>query len=36
MAVGRHQRMHVSVVAFADGSVQEVRQASFSDLRWNP
>jgi hypothetical protein len=36
MAAGRHQRMHISVVAFADGSVQEVRQASLSDLRWNP
>jgi hypothetical protein len=36
MAVGRHQHVHLSVVAFADGSIQQVRQAGLNDLRWNP
>jgi hypothetical protein len=33
---GRHQRMHISVVALVDGSVHEVRESDLSDLRWNP
>lgn len=36
MAAGRHQGVHISVVAFADGSVQEVRPSGLSDLRWDP
>lgn len=32
----RHERGRVWVVAFADGSVQEIRQAQVTDLRWNP
>jgi hypothetical protein len=36
MAVGRHQYVHISVVALVDGSVRQVRQAGLNDLRWNP
>jgi Domain of unknown function (DUF4190) len=36
LATSRHRGQHITVVAFADGSVQEVRQASLNDLRWNP
>jgi hypothetical protein len=36
LLVSRHMRGRVSVVAYADGSVQEVRQSELSTLRWNP
>jgi prepilin-type processing-associated H-X9-DG protein len=36
MAAGRHQRGNLSIVAFADGSVQEVRESGLNNLRWNP
>ena len=32
----RHERGHVWVVAFADGSVQQIRQYQLNNLRWNP
>lgn len=32
----RHERGRIYVVAFADGSVQEVRQSQLSTLRWKP
>jgi hypothetical protein len=32
----RHQHGRIFVVAFADGSVQELRQSQLSGLRWNP
>jgi prepilin-type processing-associated H-X9-DG protein len=32
----RHQNGHVCVVAFADGSVQEIRESQVNNLRWNP
>ena len=32
----RHQNGRIYVVAFADGSVQEVRQSQLDTLRWNP
>ena len=32
----RHEHGRVFVVAFADGSVQEMRQSQVSTLRWNP
>jgi Domain of unknown function (DUF4190) len=32
----RHEHGHISVVTFADGSVQEVGQSQLSSLRWNP
>jgi prepilin-type processing-associated H-X9-DG protein len=36
MAAGRHQNRRLSVVAYADGSVQQVREAALNNLRWNP
>jgi len=36
LMVSRHERGRISVVAYADGSVQEVRQSELSTLRWNP
>lgn len=36
LMVFRHERDRKSVVAFADGSVQEIRQSQLSTLRWNP
>ncbi len=36
MAAPRHERGRFFVVAFADGSVQRMRQSQVSDLRWNP
>jgi prepilin-type processing-associated H-X9-DG protein len=36
MAASRHQNQHISVVAFADGSVQQVRPSGLNNLRWNP
>lgn len=36
LMVSRHMGGRVTVVAFADGSVQEVRQSQLSTLRWNP
>lgn len=32
----RHLRGRICVVAFADGSVQELRQSQLGGLRWNP
>jgi hypothetical protein len=32
----RHEHGRVFVVAFADGSVQEMRQSQLNNLRWNP
>jgi hypothetical protein len=32
----RHQQGHIWLVAFADGSVQEIRQSQVNTLRWNP
>lgn len=32
----RHQHGRIYVVAYADGSVQEVRQSELNTLRWNP
>lgn len=33
---GRHMRGRIYVVAYADGSVQEVPQSMLASLRWNP
>jgi hypothetical protein len=32
----RHEHGRVWVVAFADGSIQEIRQSQVNNLRWNP
>jgi hypothetical protein len=36
VAPARHQHGRIYVVAFADGSVQEIRQSQLNTLRWNP
>jgi len=36
LMVSRHMGGRVCVVAFADGSVQEIRQSQLNTLRWNP
>jgi Domain of unknown function (DUF4190) len=36
LMVSRHMRGRISVVAYADGSVQEVQSSQLSTLRWNP
>lgn len=36
MMVTRHQGGRITVVAFADGSVEELRPSQLSALRWNP
>lgn len=36
LMVSRHMGGRVCVVAFADGSVQEIRQSKLNTLRWNP
>jgi len=36
VTAARHQRGRIYVVAFADGSVQEVRQSQLGTLRWKP
>jgi hypothetical protein len=33
---GRHQRTHISVVTFVDGSVHQIPQSQLGTLRWNP
>jgi prepilin-type processing-associated H-X9-DG protein len=36
LMVSRHMGGKVCVVAYADGSVQEIRQSALNTLRWNP